>query len=202
MNTAWNFPGAAHPRVRRVIEDEQRQRIEHLQACTALDHGILWLGYRPTREYVERTYDVPVVPVVAPAGFGREPRSDAVPAEFAEEDEAPSPTRPLAQRLRAEAGPTVDAWIDEVRQTAATARSLPDLARRIEDLAGAPARRLEPLAGVLQSALAAADLAGRYDVDQTRAPVEFVEPSFEHARLGFDDQIRFFRRKLSIPTRA
>ncbi len=53
---------------------------------------------------------------------------------------------------------------------------------------------------MLGPALAAADLAGRYDVMES--PVQFVTASEEHARLPFNEQIDFFRSKLNMPTQA
>ncbi len=53
--TDWNFPGAAAPRVRRIADSlaNQARRAER-------DKLISEMGWRPTREYVEETYDVRV----------------------------------------------------------------------------------------------------------------------------------------------
>ena len=48
-------------------------------------------------------------------------------------------------------------------------------------------------------ALAAAMLAGRYDIEEA---VELAEPSFRHAQLPFREQVDFFRGKLSLPSRT
>ena len=59
---------------------------------------------------------------------------------------------------------------------------------------------VEDVVDALGPALVAADLAGRYDVDES--PVELASPAAEHSRLPFDEQIAFFRSKVSLPTES
>ncbi len=53
---------------------------------------------------------------------------------------------------------------------------------------------------MLGPALAAAHLAGRYDVEEV--PVALASAAAEHSRLSFSEQIDFFRSKLNLPTEA
>lgn len=49
--TEWNFPGAAVPKLRRIIEEP-----EDLKARSERDANLGKLGYRPTLKYVQETY--------------------------------------------------------------------------------------------------------------------------------------------------
>lgn len=63
--------------------------------------------------------------------------------------------------------------------------------------------RIDPddIAGALGDALTAAHLAGRYDVEETA--VELAEQaSLRQAQLPFEEQVEFFRGKLSLPSRT
>ena len=53
--TEWSHPGAATPRVRRIMEDPAA-----LKTLAERDHVIVGMGHALTREYVERTYHVDV----------------------------------------------------------------------------------------------------------------------------------------------
>ena len=62
--TAWNHPGAATPRLRRIMDDPP-----DLAALAGRDKILADMGWRPTRAYVEETYGVEVEearPVAAP----------------------------------------------------------------------------------------------------------------------------------------
>lgn len=49
--TEWNFPGAAIPKLRRIIEEP-----EDLKARAERDASLFSMGYRPTLKYVQTTY--------------------------------------------------------------------------------------------------------------------------------------------------
>lgn len=51
--TAWNFPGAAVPRVEILMPNEER-----LTALSERDERIVRMGHRLTRNYIEETYEV------------------------------------------------------------------------------------------------------------------------------------------------
>ena len=100
-----NYPGAAVPRVRRVMDDpaERKELAER-------DEIVSRIAQRPfTDEYVEQTYHVALDREAAPP-----PRpAPAPPADLAEEEE--DPVEALAGRVRAELGPLVDTWVARLR---------------------------------------------------------------------------------------
>ena len=97
--TEWNYPGAAAPRVRRIMEDPAA-----LKGLAERDQIIVAMGHRLTRDYVERTYHVELEEA-EPRADPPDPRPDPPPpaANLAEdEDDAPDV---LAARARREIGP-------------------------------------------------------------------------------------------------
>lgn len=88
--TEWSHPGAATPRVRRIMEDPAA-----LKTLAERDQVIVGMGHPLTREYVERTYHVDVD---AAAGAGAGPPK----AELGEGDPGGStdpPPSPPARRV-------------------------------------------------------------------------------------------------------
>ncbi len=67
-----------------------------------------------------------------------------------------------AQRLARDVAPTMDAWIDRIRELVATARSLEEIRDGL--LALAPSMSLDEYASAMQEALTASALAGRADI--------------------------------------
>ena len=100
-----NHPGAAVPRVRRVMDDPAERK-----DLAERDEIVSRFAQRPfTDEYVEQTYHVALDRAAAPP-----PRpAPAPPADLAEEEE--DPVEALAGRIRAELGPLVDAWAARLR---------------------------------------------------------------------------------------
>ena len=209
--TAWNHPGAAVPTLRRDTAPPQdleaRARRDEIVARTA--------GLRPTQAYVEQTYGgeweaapgAPDPPEPPPAR-ARTAGGESVSATFAAGDAA-DPVPALVEQAREALGPRVDAWADRLRGTVERADSLAAVR------AGMEAQAVDALdvSGVVERlarALLAAHLAGRYDIEAT--PVEgarardgviaFARSAALHTQLPFAEQIDFFRRKLSLPTRA
>ena len=85
MLTAWNFPGAATPIVRRVMDDQP-----NLKQQAERDKLIFDMGGRPTKKYLEETYSVELEDAPAPApGNLPAPPDSADFANFAEGDAAP-----------------------------------------------------------------------------------------------------------------
>ena len=87
--TAWNFPGAAAPKVTRRMEDPAA-----LKALADRDKVIVDMGHRLDANYVERTYGV-VLDRTEPGP----PPSPAPGPEFAEDDDDPADV--LSDRLAA-----------------------------------------------------------------------------------------------------
>ncbi|MYG13508.1 MAG: DUF935 family protein, partial [Gammaproteobacteria bacterium] len=197
--TEWNFPGAAIPKVRRVMDDPP-----DTSALAQRDHRIRQMGYRPTKEYVERVYGIEVeeAPMPAPQPGGGEPEPDDG-ADLAEGD---GPVRDAmnawVEEARGTVGPKVDAWAAQARSRLGQAESLADFARWIEGAAPTEIG-VDEAADALAEALAAVTLAGRSDVED--GPTDLADTDLADegtARLPFSEQVDFFRRKLSLPTKA
>ncbi len=180
--TEWNFPGAAVPRIRRIMEDPAR-----LKALADRDKLIVDMGHRLSRRYVEDTYQVELDDAAAPSS---EP---ARSAELAEAEDDPADI--ISGMLRNGAGPLVDRWIATIREQLDNADSLGGFRERLDNIE----IDVEVVAKRLQEAFAAAVLAGRYDVEATTIDLA-EQASVEAVRLQFLEQIAFFRDKLSLPT--
>lgn len=91
--TEWNFPGAAVPRLRRVIEEP-----EDLKANSERDLSLFQMGFRPTMKYVSEKYGGEWTDIGAP-----KPAAPAAPQarapEFAEAVPAPDELETLADDL-------------------------------------------------------------------------------------------------------
>jgi phage gp29-like protein len=161
--TAWNFPGAAVPRVYRVTAEP-----EDLTDRADRDGKIKGLGFKPTLDYITATYGegweeaaaTPPMPVPPPRG------SDG--AQFAEAPAAaPTPAESIADALTPQAQPVVDGWVDQLAAMVDAAGSLEELREMI--LAAYADLPADKLASAIATALQTAQAAGRYDVEQTGA---------------------------------
>ena len=115
------------------------------------------------------------------------------------EREGGDPVDALTERTRDAVGPLVDAWVERTRNgDLHEAASLEGFAARLDALSGELG--VLDVVAALGPALVAAELAGRYDIEET--PVELASAAFEHTQLPFDEQVEFFREKLSLPTRS
>ena len=148
--TAWNFPGAAVPRVRRNMPDT-----EELKALAERDKLIVDMGHRLSADYIEETYGV-TVDRTAP------PPAPAPGPEFAEEDEDGPDV--LAGRLAEDANPLMDGLTQPIRQIVEQASSLEEVRDRLLD--AYPDMDVSGFAALMQRALAAAELAGEYDASE------------------------------------
>ena len=208
--THWNFPGAAVPRIARRMRSD-----EDLARRAARDKTIAEMGYRLDRAYLEETYDVRIAGDAAPAlpaAPANRPRDVRLADPGPDDDEDADPAARIAARAGRALGPRLDEWIDDARAALDEAGGLPAFRRWI-DARAQDALDTAPVRDGLARAMAAAGLAGRYDIDAAPAPValagpprpvEFADPpprpSAAHARLPFREQIAFFRGKLSLPT--
>jgi phage gp29-like protein len=155
--TAWNFPGAAVPRVFRVTDEP-----EDLTERADRDGKVKTLGYKPTLQYVTDTY-----------GPGWEPVSETPPvdpnalpdAQFAEPGTVvQDPPAQMVDQLSDNVAPAAGAWLDQVRALAGEVESLEALREGLLQML--PDLSLEQYAAAMQEGLTAAALAGRYDVLQ------------------------------------
>ena len=219
--TQWNFPGAATSSIQHDAappEDlDARAKREEVIARTT--------GWRPTMRHIidvyggeweERHRAGPPGGEAPPggedpddggAGDGPELAGATDPPAFAAGDAPDAGGEDdvgdlLREQLRRAVGPLLDRWVDTVREQLDNADSLGGVRDRLDTMA--PDINIEAAARALRDGLAVAELAGRVDADAP-AKVEFAasDPStLAHARLPFDEQIAFFRRKLSLPTQS
>jgi phage gp29-like protein len=166
--TDWNFPGAKPPRVWREVEEP-----EDLKARADRDKVIFDMGYKPALKYIQKTYDgefeakpEPIQPAVAPPDNARLPaRPDNAGrrAEFADPLEALTPPELMVDRLAKDMVRPGRALMDKIlamRDAADTLEQLRDmLTNAYGDLP------VEDMTNVMAFAFAAADLAGRFDVE-------------------------------------
>lgn len=152
--TDWNYPGAAYPRVWRRIGEEP-----DLKPQAERDEILSRMGFRPTLRYVQDTY----------GGEWEERAAGPTPppfggpgAEFAEHDARRAVVDDQIDRLDEESRAALDAMIEQIRALVEQAGSLEELRDKLTDLY--PALEAQAFARVMQQALAAATLAGRFDI--------------------------------------
>lgn len=149
--TEWNFPGAAVPRVWRTLEEP-----EDLNKLAERDQKISQLGYKPTLKYIRETY-----------GEGWEPAPQQQPRgggglSFAEEDK--TIPEEMASKLESEADAELGAMIEPVRRLVEQSGSLEEIKRGLEEMFEDVPE--EQFGEALQKAIAAAKLAGMYEVSE------------------------------------
>ena len=98
---------------------------------------------------------------VWPAGAPLAALASAAPVDAA------TPPQVMAQQLAAGAAPAVTGWVEQIRALVAQAQSLEDIRNGLERLL--PDMTLDQYAAAMAQALAAAQLAGRYEVLQEAA---------------------------------
>ena len=182
--TRWNFPGAATPTVRRIMETPARQRRR-----AERDHLIAQMGWRPSARYVEENYGVEVEAAPAPPA--------PAPLELDEDDDGMA-LEVLAENARRWLGPKLDEWHAPLREGLDGFASLTDYAAWL-DGGASDAVDVGPFARSLGDALAAAVLAGMVDVEAEAKALELAE-SEAGGRLPFREQIEHFQAKLAVPT--
>ncbi len=174
--TEWNFPNAKPPRVYRVVDPP-----EDMDLLATRDKTVFDMGFKPTLSYIQETYGEgweeqaqPTPPAQAPQGqsaAGQPPAtglppanaSDGTSAAFAAaSDVLPDAAQRMAGRASAQVSPAVDAWIGKIRHLAETADDMQGLRDGLMQLM--PDMSLDEYTGAMQQALAAAALAGRYEL--------------------------------------
>ena len=109
--TEWNFPGAEIPRVRRVMDEPP-----DTNKLAERDQNIRKIGYRPTKRYMEDSYNIELeeAPMPPPPGEGPPAPEDGV--DLAEGD---SPIQDAMnvwiEEARGNVGPKFDAWAAAAR---------------------------------------------------------------------------------------
>lgn len=150
--TEWNFPTAAAPKVWRKVDDD-----EDLNQVAEREKNIFDMGYRPTLRHIQDTY-----------GGEWEPAPPAPPPPGAAFAEQPAPAGDAADaqltQLQRTGDAAVEQWAEQIRALVDEAGSLQELRDRLLTLYP----QLDPsqFAEAMGDALAAAHLAGRYELLQ------------------------------------
>lgn len=170
--TEWNFPGAVPPTVYRVFSDED------LNARIDRDVKISGMGFKPTLKYIQETYggdweeresppnDPPVGadgirPKTTTATIAGTAGNFAEPGETAIDPTSSDSQTDILAGHSAAAGKMV---LDKVRELVDNAESLEQL--RDDLLAAYGDLDSSQLVNVMELAFIAADLSGRYDVQE------------------------------------
>jgi len=157
----FNMPGAGYPTVYRVFEEP-----EDLEKRAKIDQALHEMGYEPESiEQINETYGgkwrkkaAAEPPAITP---GVKPGT--TPPEFAEPG-AGDIADAFAEQLHTAAAAAMDGLIEPVKRLVMEATSLEDLRDRLLDLYAEMGT--EQLATVMQRALTAAELAGRYEASR------------------------------------
>lgn len=155
--TAWNFPDAEPPRVYREVQEP-----EDMESRANRDEKVFRMsGFKPTLGYVQETYGVEVQEQTT--ANGAQPPA----AEFAEGDKPSDPAAAMASRLAKDLASAVGDWGERLQAIYDSATSLEDLREKLLELA--PELSLDEYTAVMGTALEAANLAGRNDVQDELA---------------------------------
>lgn len=168
--TAWNFPKAKPPIVSRVFDEE-----EDLNTTSERDERLTRMGFEPSEEYIREKYGdgwVKKKPQNPPPGLGDRERIDVRTLgednpEFAEPEDNTPPEK-IATKLEDVLGAIFDGLLDRVREeiTAGVESGLSFAEIQDRLLEVYSELEIDPIAGQMQRALAAADLVGRYKVNE------------------------------------
>jgi len=153
--TDWNYPGAAYPQVWRRTEDPTDQ----VNRSTALAN-LAKLGYRPTLSQVEDEFGAKFEDIKA---------SPAAPAAAANTFAEPVTEVPVttttdlqSEQINRDLMPVMNEWVGQVAKLAQSATSLTQLRDQLIGLY--PDLSPDKFTLLMEQALVAADLAGRYDI--------------------------------------
>ncbi len=154
--TAWNFPGAATPKLWRDHAEP-----EDLEARSKRDVQVRGLGYRPDQDYITRTYGLGWVP-----DAGGSPPPAPTAAEPATTDFAEPVAKDAADELTIQAlpvaAPAMESMIEQIRAIIDGATSLDEVPGLL--LAKYGEVGIDDLASVIGEAMVLADLHGRQDL--------------------------------------
>lgn len=162
--TQWNFPGAATPRVYRVTEEP-----EDLDKRATRDKSIRDLGFKPSLKYILETYggewEESAPPPQLQPGAPLQPGT--TPVQFAERALPPDPSVAMARLLDRDLSAAGGQWVEQIRDlvdtTITNGGTLDDLRDAL--LALSPDMDLGQYADAMATALTAATLKGRADVE-------------------------------------
>ncbi|MBI2801256.1 MAG: DUF935 family protein [Gammaproteobacteria bacterium] len=157
----WNYPTAALPQVWRMLEEP-----EDLNQRAEREVKVASMGFKPTLQHVVETYagdwieqaDVAPVPAV-PLPNDRSPPqfAEGAPRDAADE---------FADNLEARSDAALNKLMEPLKRLVQSASSLQEIRDGLDTLY--PDMDATELAGLFREGLAAAHLAGRFEVDQKR----------------------------------
>ncbi len=154
--TEFNVEGATPPKVYRAKPADELAEAELRKKNAELDEALARLGWAPTEERIKQVYGEGYErrpPAPSPQPF--DPR-----AAFAAPDETGAVDRYI-DRAAAETQGVIDAFVDKVRAAIGAAGSLEEARDKI--IEAFPDLDDAAFAAVMQRALAAAELAGRFE---------------------------------------
>jgi phage gp29-like protein len=156
--TEWNFPGAAIPQVWRNLEEP-----EDLNSRAEREKKIVEMGFKPTLKHIQDVYEGDWIEEAAsPVPV---PPNDRAAAEFAEGDHR-DPADLLADNLESRSAAALDKLVEPLKRLVQAAGSLEEIRDGLDKLY--PDMDETEVAIMFREALAAAHLAGRFDIDQYR----------------------------------
>lgn len=176
--TEWNFPGAAIPKLRRIIEEP-----EDLKARSERDANLGTLGYRPTLKYVQEIYGGEYIDVGMPNPKSGTANTPVTPSPnnpaFAESNDV-HPSDALAAQLAKEAAPHWDTVLEKLRGIVNHAESLESL--KDDLLANFGDLPTKDLVKVMSAGFAVAELTGIAHIQaETAAVRDEPKPTSEFA---------------------
>jgi len=157
--TEWNFPGAKVPRVWRQIEEG-----EDLEKRAKVDRELHDMGYEPAdpEGYISDTYGGTWRKKAAPNDRSPRSRPGEPGAQFAAPGAGGAVVDQYADRLDEEARASLEALLEPVRRLVVSAESPDAIREGLVDLY--PDMETATFARLLEEALTAAELAGRFEV--------------------------------------
>jgi phage gp29-like protein len=159
-----NMPDAARPKLRRVMEDP-----EDLDKRATRDEAIYAMGFEPTEDYIRETYGEGWVKRKMDTPFIQPPTipqpSKGSQSDFAE-DTAIDVADRYADQASGKAPAAMAALLGPIHDLVEHAGSIEEIRDGLLDLY--PLMDGTQLAGLMQRALAAGSLAGRYEVSDGR----------------------------------
>lgn len=155
------------------------QETEDLTAYADALPKLVGIGLRPTVKWAHEQLGIPMAeagePVLGAAADALDPAQPPAVAAFAAQlaPRPPAPDAPVASvmqpQLARDVSRAMDPWLDRIRALVESAASLEDIRDGLEQLL--PDMTLQQYADAMAAALAAAQLAGRYDVLQEAGAV-------------------------------
>ena len=196
--TEWNFPNATPPIVVRQTDEE-----EDLTQRADRDAKICGMGFKPTLEYITKTYGDGWIDTPARASPREKGGKSTQNSAFAEDDAEDDPVAELLASSLKALKPILIKLLKPVRDYLKSYTTLEQAGNELFQLY--PLLDSKPLAESLEQGVLLAELAGRYAVLQETGDAAFAAGFAEDGgiRYGgqpFKEAVEFFRAKVNVPT--